>query len=111
MSDELRPAKGGVVYLSTKMQVPIVPMSIYGLKDVIWSYIGRGVRPKVLVSFGKPFGPYKLPRNKEEKDLALKEIGDEVMCRIAALLPDESHGEFKGSPKIKEFRMQNDLAS
>ena len=44
--------KGGVVYLSTTMQVPIVPMSIYGLKDVIWSYIGRGVRPKVLVSFG-----------------------------------------------------------
>ena len=58
-----------------------------------------------------PFGPYKLPTNKEEKDMALKEIGDEVMCRIAALLPEESHGEFKGSPKIKEFRIQNDLAS
>tara|TARA_B100001142_G_scaffold126814_2_gene128699 strand:+ start:4400 stop:5128 length:729 start_codon:yes stop_codon:yes gene_type:complete len=111
LSDELRPAKGGVVYLSTTMQVPIVPMSIYGLKDVIWSYLARGVRPKVRVNFGKPFGPYKLPVDKKKKGEALKNIGDEVMCRIAALLPEESHGEFKGNPKIEEFRIQNNMTS
>ena len=33
------------------------------------------------------------------------------MCRIAALLPEESHGEFKGNPKIEKFRIENDLAS
>jgi 1-acyl-sn-glycerol-3-phosphate acyltransferase len=86
-------------------------MSIYGLKDVIWSYIARGVRPKVLVSFGKPFGPYKLPADKKEKGEALIKIGDEVMCRIAALLPEDSHGEFKGNPKIEEFRIQNNMTS
>lgn len=108
LSDELRPAKDGVVYLSTKMQVPIVPMSIYGLKDEIWSYIARGIRPKVLVKIGKPFGPYNLPSDKDQKKIALKNIGDEVMCRIAALLPPQAHGEFKDDPRIQKYQDQND---
>ena len=56
--NKLRSAKPGVIYLSTLGQVPIVPMSIYGIKKGMWEYIFSGVRPKIRISIGKPLGPF-----------------------------------------------------
>ena len=109
LSNELRPAKDGVVYLSATMQVPIVPIGIDGNIGNIWSGLLRGVRPKVRINIGKPFGPYPLPKDRTKKADALKEIGDRVMCRIGALLPDEFHGVYQGHSFIEKFRLQNKL--
>ena len=109
LSNELRPAKDGVVYLSSTMQVPIVPIGIDGNIGNIWSGLLRGVRPKVRINIGKPFGPYFLPKDRTKKADALKEIGDRVMCRIGALLPDEFHGVYRGHSFIEKFRLQNKL--
>ena len=62
LSDELRSAKPGAVFLSTLGQVPIVQMSIYGLKKGLWDYIFSGIRPKISIRVGKPFGPFELPQ-------------------------------------------------
>ncbi len=109
LSNELRPAKGGVMFLSTKMQVPIVPLSINGKIGNIWSNVLSGVRPKVRINIGKPFGPYSLPKERSQKEEKLAKIGDEVMCRIAALLPDKHHGVSRGNPSIKNYREENNL--
>ncbi len=109
LSNELRPAKGGVMFLSTTMQVPIVPLSINGNIGNIWSNATRGVRPKVQINIGKPFGPYSLPKDRSQKEEKLAIIGDEVMCRIAALLPDKHHGFYHGNPSIKNYREENNL--
>jgi len=39
----------------------------------------------------------------------LKYIGDEMMCRIAALLPEECHGKYKNNPNVKKYRLENNL--
>jgi len=109
LSNELRPAKGGVMFLSTTMQVPIVPVSINGKIGDIWSNALSGVRPKVRINIGKPFGPYSLPKERSQKETKLAKIGDEVMCRIAALLPDKHHGVYLGNPSIKNYREENNL--
>ena len=109
LSNELRPAKGGVMFLSTTMQVPIVPLSINGKIGDIWSNALSGVRPKVRINIGKPFGPYSLPKERSQKEEKLAKIGDEVMCRIAALLPDKHHGVYRGNPSIKNYREENNL--
>ena len=92
-SSRLRKAKPGVVYLSTMEKVKILPIGIYGLKKNPINYILRGIRPKISIKIGKPFGPLKLPINKSERNMALEHIGKEVMLNIAALLPDKCHGE------------------
>ena len=109
LSNELRPAKGGVMFLSTTMQVPIVPVSINGRIGDIWSNVLSGVRPKVRINIGKPFGPYSLPKERSQKETKLAKIGDEVMCRIAALLPDKHHGVYRGDPSFKNYREENNL--
>lgn len=109
LSNELRSPKGGVMFLSTMMRVPIVPVGINGNIGNIWSFISQGVRPKIRINIGKPFGPYSLPKDRSQKKAKLGIIGDRVMCRIAALLPDECHGVYSGDPSIEEYRSQNKL--
>ena len=109
LSNKLRPAKGGVVFLSTTMQVPIIPVGIYGLRDNVWIDIFKGIRPKLQLNIGKAFGPVSLPTDRSKRDGALKEIGDKVMCRIGALLPDECHGKYEKNPLIEIYRKENKL--
>jgi len=104
----LRPAKNGVVYLSTVTRAPILPVSVIGLENVLAKWT-RGVRPVVTICFGKPFGPYALPKDRQRKEAALRQIGITVMCRIAALMPEKYHGVFSGHPKIKDYRSENRL--
>ena len=109
LSNELRPAKGGVVFLSTTMQAPIVPMSISGFGENIWIDLFSGIRPKIQINIGKPFGPFSLPKDRNKREEALKEIGDKVMCRIGALLPNKYHGIYSGDPSIEQYRKENKI--
>lgn len=103
----LRKPKPGAVYLSTLGQVPIVPLGIHGIDQPYFRYILKGVRPTIFAQFGKPIRPFKLPPNKQDREKELGRIGDEMMCRLAALLPEEIHGEYTGDPSIQKYRVEN----
>jgi len=107
-SDQLREPKSGVVYLSASSKAPIVPIGIYGLEESLWSYLLKGVRPMISVKIGKPFGPYELSKHKADKEQEITEIGNHVMCRIAALLPAETHGAFSNNPLIEKYKKENE---
>lgn len=102
----LRRAKNGVVYFSTVTAARILPVSVIGLEDV-WIHWLRGVRPRVTIRFGKPCGPFTLPRGREARETALSRIGDEVMGRIAALLPEEYRGAFAHHQHLEAYRKEN----
>lgn len=107
LSNELRPSKAGVVFLSTMEKSPIVPVGVYGLKKSLWDYTFSGVRPRITIKIGKPFGPYSMPNDRLKKEEALIDIGHKVMCRIAALLPSECHGYYKNDLTIKKYEKEN----
>ncbi len=90
-ANEIRPAKKGVVYLSAMTDSEIVPVSILGLENA-WSQLFRGIRPRVRITIGKPFGPLHLPPDKDQKEKAFTEIGNRIMTEIADLLPQENRG-------------------
>ena len=100
----LRKPKKGVTYLSFKSGCKILPMSVIGLDD-IWRYWFKGVRPQVMVRVGKPFSiSSTVPSGHSNRENKLANIGDEIMCHIASLLPTKFHGEYfdnnKKPPKL-----------
>jgi 1-acyl-sn-glycerol-3-phosphate acyltransferase len=51
------------------------------------------------------FGPaFTLPQlSRDEREGELKHYTDEIMCRIAALLPEQYRGFYKNFPRVKEL--------
>ena len=91
----LRRPKKGVTYLSLKSGCKILPMGIVGLEEDIWSQWFKGVRPQVAVKIGKPFSiSSSLPKDRNERQKKLSDIGDDIMYKIATLLPKKYQGEY-----------------
>ena len=91
----LRRPKKGVTYLSLKSGCKILPMGIIGLEEDIWSQWLKGVRPQVAVKIGKPFSiSSSLPKDRNERQNKLSDIGDDIMHKIATLLPKKYRGEY-----------------
>jgi 1-acyl-sn-glycerol-3-phosphate acyltransferase len=94
--------KPGVSYLATRLGQPIVPVAIAGTEDVvIFGNLKRFKRSHVTLTAGPAFTLPPLPR--KNRDEVLKEYTDEIMCRIAVLLPEKYWGVYKDHPRLKEL--------
>ncbi len=97
--------KPGVAYLAAKSGFPVVPVGITGTEDrVIWGNIRRFRKSKVTLTAGQPFTIPPLDRNNREA--ALQGALDEIMCRIAAILPERYRGVYAEHPRLKELTKQ-----
>ena len=65
------------------------------------------MRSRVKINIGKPFGPFDISGNRMEKSNQLENIGEELMSRIGALLPDDMHGVCDGDKRIPKFQKEN----
>ena len=96
--------KPGVSYLAAKMGYPLAPVGISGTFDkVFFGQLKRLHRPRIHVSIGPAFNLPPLPSEGQDRDQALKADTDEIMCRIAALLPQEQRGIYADHPRLKEL--------
>jgi 1-acyl-sn-glycerol-3-phosphate acyltransferase len=105
----------GVSYMAAKAGVPIIPVAITGTEDrKVVASLKRLRRPKVIARAGNAFTlpPLKAGRSAaasasasagRDRDEALQEYTDEIMCRIAALLPPEYRGVYAEHPRLKEL--------
>ncbi len=95
-------AKPGVSYLATKLNRPIVPAAITGTEDkVVFGNLKRFRRSHFMITAGPAFTLPPLPR--ENRDEVLKQYTDEIMCHIAALLPEKYRGVYADHPRLKEI--------
>jgi 1-acyl-sn-glycerol-3-phosphate acyltransferase len=93
-------AKPGVAFLADKMQGVLVPIGISGTEGGLGRMFAFQ-RPKFTVIVGEP---YRLPRlEREDRDASLQRNTDEIMCRIAALLPPAYRGVYAEHPRLKEL--------
>jgi 1-acyl-sn-glycerol-3-phosphate acyltransferase len=104
----LLPAKTGVAFLAEKTRVPIVPVAIYGTENAVRQMLLL-LRPVVHVRFGPPFVLPPIERN--ERDEALRRNTDEIMCRIAVMLPPEYRGVYATHPRLQELLNSRQPAS
>ncbi len=95
-------AKPGVSYLASKLNRPIVPVAITGTEDkVLFSNLKKLRRSHFKITAGPAFTLPPLPR--ENRDEILKQYTDEIMCHIAALLPEKYRGVYADHPRLKEL--------
>jgi 1-acyl-sn-glycerol-3-phosphate acyltransferase len=95
-------AKPGVSYLATKLNRPIVPVAITGTEDkALLGNLKKLRRAHITLTAGTAFTLPPLPR--QNRDEVLKQYTDEIMCRIAALLPEEYRGVYADHPRLKEL--------
>ena len=101
-SGNLIEAKAGGIYLAWKASVPILPVALTGSEDaVVKARLKRFRRLNVKVLVGKPFTlPPIAGKDRQE---AMRQYTDEVMCRIAALLPQEQRGFYADHPRLQEL--------
>lgn len=89
----LQRGKPGVAYLALRANVPILPVAMAGTERVFRDLL-RLRRPHVRVVVGEPFR-LTMPENAERP---LQALTDEMMYRLAALLPPEYRGVYGKAP-------------
>ncbi len=90
----LLPAYEGAAWLATRVDLPIMPVAIWGTEKIF-----KKIRPKAYVAYGKP---YRL-EEKRARGEQLQGVTDRIMCAIAAMLPEAYHGHYADNPLIEEM--------
>ncbi len=88
----LREGKEGIAYLAHKAGAPIVPVAIDGTEHLIKLGLKRPSDPGAIVHLGKPFC-LKQQEGRPTR-LALRQMTDEAMYRLAAMLPEPRRGHY-----------------
>jgi 1-acyl-sn-glycerol-3-phosphate acyltransferase len=97
---QLIEGKQGTALLALKAGVPIVPVGIAG-SEVYFRRLLTLRRPNLRLTFGPPIHLPPLDRNNREE--SLQKMTDEIMCRIAILLPPQYWGFYRDHPRLKEM--------
>ncbi len=101
----LNEGKPGVTYLAARSGFPVVPVAITGTEDkVILGNVKRFRKSFITLTADKPFIVPPLP--KVNRDEALKTYTEDIMCHIAALLPERYRGIYADYPRLKELLVQ-----
>ncbi len=100
--EKMAEGKPGVTYMAVKAGFPIVPVAIIGSEDrILVSNLKKFRRTKIKLIGGKSFTLPPIPRDKREE--ALKQYTDEIMCRVAVMLPEHNRGYYAEHPRLKEL--------
>jgi 1-acyl-sn-glycerol-3-phosphate acyltransferase len=93
-------AKTGVAFLADQAEALILPVAVSGTWQISPEVLTLR-RPVIKVNFGEPFNLPAIDRS--SRDVDLKRNTDEIMCRLAALLPPENRGVYAEHPRVQEL--------
>ncbi|MFQ5921706.1 MAG: lysophospholipid acyltransferase family protein [Anaerolineales bacterium] len=96
--------KTGAAYLAAEADVPVVPAAFIGTDEAFRKLFLRLRRPELTLRIGKPF---RLPPlDRDNRPESLRKNTDEIMCRIAAVLPPRHWGYYAEHPRLQELLEQ-----
>jgi 1-acyl-sn-glycerol-3-phosphate acyltransferase len=98
--------KAGSSYLAAKSGLPVIPVAATGTEDaLVLKQLKNLRRLNISVYVGTPF--YISPLNRGNREAALQEATDEIMCRIASMLPEAYRGVYADHPRLTELLQEN----
>ena len=108
-SGNLIEARPGGIFLAWKARVPILPVAITGTEDaIVKERLKHFKRLHIKIAVGPAFT--LPPTDGMNRDALMQEFTDEVMCRIAALLPEGRRGAYANHPRLKELLEEAKIA-
>ena len=99
----LLPAKPGIALLAEKTRVPVLPAALSGTEKT-FTELFHFRKPHLKICFGKPF--LLPPVDRADREASLQRNTDEIMLRIAAMLPEQYHGYYARHPRLVELARQ-----
>lgn len=108
-TEALAEGKPGAAYLAAKTGLPVIPIGLAGTEDrVVKERLKHLRRLNIDIKIGEPF--YLPPLDRRNREAVLQEGTDEIMCRIAALLPPAYRGVYADHPRLQELLTEQALA-
>jgi 1-acyl-sn-glycerol-3-phosphate acyltransferase len=92
----LQRGRSGAAYMAYRTGVPLVPVVTWGQKRV-FSSLRRLQRARMHIVFGEPFAPS--PVEGKVKAAQVHALTEEMMYRLAAMLPPEYRGVYDDVPE------------
>ncbi len=98
----LQEAKMGVAFLASKSGYPVLPVAVTGTEDRgILENLKHFRRSKITATAAELL--YIDVPTGRHRDEAMRQATDEIMCQIAALLPEKYRGVYADHPRLKEI--------
>lgn len=101
-TEALQEGKMGVAFLASKSGYPVLPVAVTGTEDrMIIENLKHFRRSKITATAADLF--YVNIPNGKGREEAMRQVTDEIMCQIAALLPEKYRGVYADHPRLKEL--------
>lgn len=101
-TEALQEGKMGVAFLASKSGYPVLPIALTGTEDRgVIENLKRFRRLKIKAVAGDLF-TIEIPKGKG-REQAMRDATDEIMCRIAAELPEKYRGFYAQHTRLKEL--------
>lgn len=101
-TEALQQAKMGAAFLAGKSGYPVLPVALIGTEDRgVLENLKKFHRSKIKVVAGNLF-TVDLPKGRGREE-AMQNATDEIMCQIAANLPEKYRGFYKDYPRVREL--------
>lgn len=105
-TESLQEGKMGVAFLAGKSGYPVLPIALTGTEDHgIISNLKRFRRSKIRAVAGDLI-TIELPKGRGREE-AMRNATDEIMCQIAAKLPEKYRGYYAEHPRTMELLNSN----
>lgn len=100
----LQQGKTGILILALRCQVPIIPVAFFGYEN-FWSDVKHLRRSEFHLKVGAPF--HLKVDNRYPSRIERQAVVDEIMYKIAELLPEKYRGFYQYEDKIRYQFLQN----
>ena len=104
-TEMLQEGKMGVAFLASKSGYPVMPIALTGTEDRgVIENLKRFRRSKIKAVAGELFY-IEIPKGKGREE-AMRNATDEIMCQIAAKLPESYRGFYKDYPRVEDLLLK-----
>ena len=107
-TSQLLEGKPGTALIALRAHVPILPVAIMGTEIAVHE-MTHFRRPHIVASFGKLIPAPELDR--ENRGAQLDNLTTEIMCQIAALMPEKYHGFYRDHPRLKQILAEQNMGT